>query len=45
MDALEGVVENLDNVQTKNNIKIRRLKQAIEGKDPIEYLVELFSEI
>lgn len=33
LDVLEGVVENLDKLQTNNNIKIRGLKEAIEGED------------
>lgn len=42
-DDLEGVVENLDNFQRKNNFKIRGLNEGREGEDLSVYLVELFS--
>lgn len=31
LDDLEGALENLDNLQRKSNIKIRGLKENIEG--------------
>lgn len=32
-DKLEGIVENLDNPQRRNNIEIRGLKEREEGED------------
>lgn len=32
-DSLEATVENLDNFQRKNNLKILGLKEKIEGQD------------
>lgn len=41
-EDLESVEENLDNFQKKNNIKIRGLKEGVEGEDLPGYLMELF---
>lgn len=32
-DTLEATIENLDNSQCRNNVKIHGLKENIEGKD------------
>lgn len=42
-DNLESTVENLDNAQRRNNLKIHRLKEAIEGKDLSGYLIDSFT--
>lgn len=42
-DGLEAIIENLDNVHCKNNLKIRGLKENIEGQDLPGYLIDLFS--
>lgn len=42
LNDLEGIVENLDNQQHRNNIKIRVLKEKLEGKKLSDYLTDLF---
>lgn len=42
-DELEGVVENMDNAQRRDNIKLRGVKKGVEGRDLVKYLGELFS--
>lgn len=42
-DELERVVENLDNNQRKNNLKVRGLKEGTEGQDLKGYLTEVFA--
>lgn len=37
-------MENLDTLQRKNNMKIRGLKETMEGKNLVRYLVDLFTE-
>lgn len=44
VNELEEVVEKLDNSLRKNNLKIRGLKEEIEGRDLVRYLTELFTE-
>lgn len=43
LGELEDTVENLDNLQRKNNIKLRGLKENIEGTDLVGLLTQLFS--
>lgn len=43
VDNLETTVENLDNAQHKNNLKICGLEETIEGKDLSGYLTDLFT--
>lgn len=42
LDVLENIVENLDNAQRKNNIKIRGLREATEGNYLVGYLTSLY---
>lgn len=42
-DVLESTVENLENTQCRNNLKIHSLKENIEGKDLSGYIIDLFS--
>lgn len=42
-DELEGVMKNLDNSQRGSNIKLRGLKEGVEGEDLPGYLTGLFS--
>lgn len=42
-DNLEATVENLNNFQRKNILRIRGLKENIEGKNLSGYGVDLFS--
>lgn len=42
-EDLEANVEHLNNAQWKNNIKIRGLKEGLEGSDSVGFLTELFT--
>lgn len=44
LEALEPTVENVDNLQRKNKIKVRGLREEIEGKDLVGFLAKLFSD-
>lgn len=39
VDDLEYIVENLDNTQYENNLKLRGLKEGIDGQDLSSYLI------
>lgn len=43
LDVLREMVENLDSLQRKNIIKVRGLKENIEGEGLVQFLVPLFS--
>lgn len=38
LDELEEIVENLDNNHRKNSIKIRGLKEGVEGSNLVVFL-------
>lgn len=42
-DQLQAEVENIDTLVKKKNIKLQGLKEGLEGRDVIAYLVEHFS--
>lgn len=40
---LQSSAENIENSYKKNNIKLKGLKEGLEGSDLISYLVDLFT--
>lgn len=42
LEGVEEIVENLDNTQRKNNIKLKGLKEGTEEKNLLAFLTELF---
>lgn len=43
MEELEDTVVNLNNIQKKNNLKLRGLKEGAEGDNLTNYLTDLFT--
>lgn len=43
MEELQSVVENVDNIVKKNNIRVRGLKEGAEKKGLSQYLEEVFT--
>lgn len=42
-DDLEQTVENVDNSLRKNNIRLKGVKEGMEGKDSRQFLEEVFT--